>query len=437
MLAYLESLHFACVSVEKWDMKLYAERYPRALRCHSLVDTPAKVKKFLMGRQFFVIFVVFLLAQITSFPKIPPDFLGLPYVFILIFIQTGLPGIALTLTFGQLIGQIYVEEFTVQLLNLPGCEFIIRLSLGAEYIGITNFGWILFGTASRLMCKKIRRIQKSLDSMKSTDTLNNTDYDEPVSPTELNRGPNYDSGMIKNEDLNWFDYLKYVWSTIAVLGSLLVICYGISIDSYVLPTPPAAAFIIAFCLLVTLFYLEGLMIAIVGTQYWDRETFREAYPRAYRIHEMMSLPDNVKRFVIGRQFFTVLTNFVLAQIFTFANFKAGSYNKILFYIIVQSGLVGVMVILNFAQLFSELLAAAFPLRFLNMRGSYSIAYISLFFDLVGVGHCAWAIYYGTRWLFCRGHIEDGRAAKDTKPDIVRVQSAEVLAVSTTNTFTNP
>ncbi len=68
VLATVEGLHYAVVSVEKWDMSRYAEKFPRAVRCHSLVDTPNKVKKFLVGRQFFTIFVVFLLAQTTSFP---------------------------------------------------------------------------------------------------------------------------------------------------------------------------------------------------------------------------------------------------------------------------------------------------------------------------------------------------------------------------------
>eukprot|EP01034_Spumella_vulgaris_P026367 gene26367-32940_t len=38
-------------------MKQYTERFPRAIRHHSLVDTLTKVKKFLVGRQFFTIFV--------------------------------------------------------------------------------------------------------------------------------------------------------------------------------------------------------------------------------------------------------------------------------------------------------------------------------------------------------------------------------------------
>jgi hypothetical protein len=58
------------VSVEKWDMTPYLERFPRAVKCQIYVNTPQKVKRFLVGRQFFVIFVVFLLAQITSFPGI-------------------------------------------------------------------------------------------------------------------------------------------------------------------------------------------------------------------------------------------------------------------------------------------------------------------------------------------------------------------------------
>lgn len=43
------------------------------------------------------------------------------------------------------------------------------------------------------------------------------------------------------------------------------------------------------------------MIAVVSTQYWNKETWKEAYPRAYALHEILNRPDNVKRFIIGRQ----------------------------------------------------------------------------------------------------------------------------------------
>lgn len=252
-----------------------------------------------------------------------------------------------------------------------------------------------------------------------------------TSPTEKIRGPNYDSGIhIDIHKLTIFDYCKYAWSTVATLGSVLIICYGISLKAYVLPIPVGAAYILAFCVLTILFYLEGLMIAIVGTQYWDREIFKEYYPRAYKLHRIMSQPDYVKRFIIGRQFFTVCTNFILAQIFTFAYWNPSGYNKIIFFIIVQSGLVGVFVILAFAQLLPELLAAEYPLRFMDMPGSYTIATLSLFFDSLGVGHCAWAIYYSFRKLCCIGQMDNGKARSDSKPALVRVQSAEIIVKTT-------
>ena len=97
----------------------------------------------------------------------------------------------------------------------------------------------------------------------------------------------------------------------------------------------------------------------------------------------------MKRFIIGRQFFTVLVVFLLAQVSTFPEWEPGDVNRILFFIAVQSGLVGVLTTLAFGQLLPELLAAEFPLRFLNMLPCYPIVYISLVFDGFAVGHAAW------------------------------------------------
>lgn len=100
-------------------------------------------------------------------------------------------GVALTLTIGQLISQIFVEEFTIQFLNLYGCEFCIRLSLGAEYIGICHFSWLLYFTASRLACGSVLKIQKNMNSQSKDDLVC------PESPTTKNRGPDFDNGVAK------------------------------------------------------------------------------------------------------------------------------------------------------------------------------------------------------------------------------------------------
>lgn len=147
-----------------------------------------------------------------------------------------------------------MEEFTLQFLNLYGCQFVIRLSLAAEWIGVCNFSWLLYDIVSRLACKKVRRIQKTLDTIQSTENLN----DPPLSPHEANRGPDFDTGLNTKKELNWFDYLKYCWSTIVTLGSVAIVIYGISIQAYVLPVPIAVAYIMVLVLLTNLYYLEGI-----------------------------------------------------------------------------------------------------------------------------------------------------------------------------------
>ena len=109
-------------------------------------------------------------------PHIPHDFGGLPPTFILLILQIGLPGVALVLTFGQLVSQIYVEEYTLQFLNLYGCEFVVRLALAAEWIGICHFSWLLFHTASRIACYSVRKAQLELDAAaRNSARANSTD----------------------------------------------------------------------------------------------------------------------------------------------------------------------------------------------------------------------------------------------------------------------
>jgi len=447
LLAYVEALHYSVIAIEKWDMEKYKDKYPRAYQCWLYANTPQRVQKFIVGRQFYVIFVVFLIAQITSFPHIPSDFAGLPPTLVLVLLQTGLPGIALVLTYGQLVSQLFVEEFTLQFMNLYGCYFCMSLAFAAEFIGIPNFSWLLFHGSSRLFCGKVREAKKIIKERRSNEALMEMEQSAKAAeqakaeraaaglpdedPNDIERGAHF-VAIGSKEPFNWADYLRFTWSSFATLGSLAIILWGIAEKAYVLPVEVPGAYIIAILMMINLWYLEGLMIAVVGTQYWDPETFKHVYPRAYKLHKLVNLPDNVKRFIIGRQFFTVLTNFLLAQIFTFAEFKNPGWPPALFYIIIQSGLVGVLTVLSFSQLMPELLAAQYPLRFMDLYYSYTIVWISLFLDFICVGHCAWAVYFTSQYIFCKRHEpteEEKKTARELalKPVYLRVESAEILA----------
>ena len=334
LLAMVEALHYSCVAMERLDMSHMKKSHPTATACQELVNSADKVKRFLNGRQFFVIFVVFLIAQLTNFPGFPKDFGGFSEGFNYFLSKSGIPGVALVLTVGQLISQLYVEEYMLLFMDkVPFCYSMIQLCFAVEWIGTTHFAWALYEGSSRLFCMKVRRKAK--------------DMDEVMSPTQEARGPDFDLGIPEEENMSLWTAFRYLWSTFVCVASIVILCYGIANEHYILHAPAAVAFIIAACGLILLFYLEGLMIAIAQTQYWDREAFKEAYPRAYAVHEIVTQPDNLKRFIIGRQFMTVLTGFMLAEVFTFAYWENDEFEPTAFWIIVKSGLVGVLIVLRY------------------------------------------------------------------------------------------
>jgi hypothetical protein len=217
--------------------------------------------------------------------------------------------------------------------------------------------------------------------------------------------------------IGWFDILKHIWSTGVTLFSLFVVCYGISQKYSVLSAPVPALFLLFAAALTLLFYLEGLMICIVSTQYWDPEDFRESHPRAFALHKLVNKPDLVKRFIVGRQFFTLLTNFLLAQITVFSTWSSEGYDPVLFFIFIRSGLVGVLIVLAFAQLLPELLAARHPVAFMNFYGAITIVRLSLIIESLGVGHCAWFLFYSTRGFLCGSESEKmGDKLEETHSD---------------------
>lgn len=66
-----------------------------------------------------------------------------------------------------------------------------------------------------------------------------------------------------------------------------------------------------------------------------------------------------------------------------------------------------------------------------MPGSYSVCFLSLVFDAVGIGHAAWTVYYVSRRLCCGKHLEaiENVVTFADKPKTYSVYNAEVLSMS--------
>jgi len=69
LLGSLEGTQIAIVALTDKKVAAFKKQYPRGCRAIKPVQTRIMVQRYLAGRQFFVIFVVFVIAQVTSFPS--------------------------------------------------------------------------------------------------------------------------------------------------------------------------------------------------------------------------------------------------------------------------------------------------------------------------------------------------------------------------------
>jgi len=142
LLAYLEGLQVAIMALIDVNRSTF-RHLPRAYTNHKLANANhgLNVQRFMVGRQFFVVFVVFLGAQLTTYSELKIDWL--PSFLYVLIIQTGMPGVLFVLSFGQLMPQLIASTHPVTFMNLPGSWCVIKMALGFEAAGVTHFSWVL------------------------------------------------------------------------------------------------------------------------------------------------------------------------------------------------------------------------------------------------------------------------------------------------------
>jgi hypothetical protein len=162
LLAYLEGLQVAILALEKVRTSTFSD-IKRAAASHKLAVARKglNVQRFLVGRQFFVVFVVFLIAQLTTYRALDTVFTWMPKTMFVVLIETGLPGALIVLAFGQLMPQLVAATHPITFMNLPGTWSVIQLCLCFETVGVTHFSWVLsytvkfmFSMGSKEHCKR-------------------------------------------------------------------------------------------------------------------------------------------------------------------------------------------------------------------------------------------------------------------------------------------
>ncbi len=151
LLAALEGSQISIVSLRTKDLTPLHKEYPRTAEIQSTTQKTSESQKYLAGRQFFVIFVVFLIAQSTSFPdataylpaSVSPFLKHVPLLD-LTLLKLGFLGAFVTLWFGQLAPQFYANKNPQAMLNVVGMKSVVKLCFLFESFGFTRpGGWLV------------------------------------------------------------------------------------------------------------------------------------------------------------------------------------------------------------------------------------------------------------------------------------------------------
>lgn len=144
-LGVMEGLQVALVELKRVDPLTYRHSHPHAYKLGQKANKRDNVERFLMGRQMFVVFIVFFAAKLTTIhSESDDDFLfPIPDWFRSVFLETGILACVLLVIVAQLMPQIIAAKHPVEFLEFSIMKFGYTACIFLESTGITHITWVL------------------------------------------------------------------------------------------------------------------------------------------------------------------------------------------------------------------------------------------------------------------------------------------------------
>mmetsp|Transcript_5330 Transcript_5330/g.15197 ORF Transcript_5330/g.15197 Transcript_5330/m.15197 type:complete len:411 (-) Transcript_5330:127-1359(-) len=148
-LFYLEGLQVGLLALFRQDLRGRERQFPGTERVFALASKGDNLQRFLLGRQFLVVFIVFLCSQVCTLHVRRP--VGIPSALWWPVVKTGLPGSLVVLAFGQLTPQVLASRCPLQFCNTVGAYIALVVSLAVESAGATDFPKLLMASCWRFV----------------------------------------------------------------------------------------------------------------------------------------------------------------------------------------------------------------------------------------------------------------------------------------------
>lgn len=361
-LAMIEGGQASHVGLKPVDKELYKDSHAISYKIAEHCNTGDNLDRYLLGRQFGVIFVVFCV-NLSGGPIADAELWGYPDWVVSIFFSTGFAMILFTCMVGQLNTQVNASICMVDFINNYFSLFTYWGCIFVEFTGFVHFSYAIAMLVG-LMAGK---------------------------PVESKEEPKTGLSLI-------FFWLRVLFSFCLLAFSLTVTLAALFEGKTTMwdSVPSVIAVILFFGLMSVVGMLEGMQIAFFyvakltdeerGSNYWALKTCDILYKRRNGL--------NLPGFMIGRQLCVVTCFFVVARVTT-QNVGEDDDNVLGIPDGLQEflnfGFQGALITTILGSITWQLVAAVFPVAFLSNPVTYILLCICLFLEGTGICNGAWVM----------------------------------------------
>ncbi|KAL7564269.1 hypothetical protein ACA910_014333 [Epithemia clementina (nom. ined.)] len=360
-LSLVEGGQASMVGLPPIDRELYKDSHPVTWRICEHGHKGDNLDRYLMGRQFMVLALVFVI-NLSGAPIKDADVFNLPDVIANAFLKSGLAMILMTCMIGQLNTQVNAAHCMLDFINDYGNWFTVKVAMAIEASGLLHASYLIQMIVAGLAGKTI----------------------------ESNEEP-------RNGFMNVLFWVRVLYSC-GILIFAFVATIAALFDGKTTMwegVPEIVALILFFVLMAVVGMLEGMQIAFYAVAKLTDEE-RNSSKWASMTCNVLFDGDghNLPGFMVGRQLCVVSCFFVIARV-TSMDVEDGESNVLgvsngaqEFF---NTGLLGALITTIVASIAWQLVASAFPLAFLSTPITYILLRLCLFLEATGICTGAWVL----------------------------------------------
>lgn len=374
-LSMVEGEQAGLVGLGPVDKELYKESHPITYKCTSLAQKGDNLDRFLIGRQFMVILIVFVI-NLSGRPLPGTHVLNMPDVLQKIFLDSGVAMILMTTNIGQLVSQVNASQCMLDYMNNYLAVFTLYVALLIEFSGLLHAVYVL-------------RMFFSYFS-----------------------GKQFESKEEPRSDFRAMFFFGRIYMSLAILGFSFAVTLKALFEGKTTMwpnVPPAVSVVVFFLLMGIVGMLEGMQIAFYAVAKLSKDE-QDKHPTAMKTCDLLFRKDgrNLPGFMIGRQICVTMCFFFIARVTTI-NVEIGQEENIFgvsdgMQRLFNSGLLGALITTIVGSLSFQLVASTFPVTFLTNYLVYILLRFCLFLEDTGICSASWVL----AWI----HEKVGRLQKD-------------------------